>query len=79
MAERDVREVLEHMVHQFAYWSESVGGLGTGGLSALEDAFEVLGWDDPHPVPGARCQRPYADCMGRGDSGIPRAFGERYL
>jgi hypothetical protein len=46
------KEELESMVWQFAY--RSLKGnrlvLTTGGLSALEGAFEVLGWDDPHYV-----------------------------
>ncbi len=53
----ELREALEGMVYQFAY--RTVKGrspaLCTGGLSALEYAFEALGWrDDPHRV-GAEC------------------------
>lgn len=48
----NAREALEDMVWQFAY--RGVKGrrlaLGTGGLSALERAFDALGWDDPHYV-----------------------------
>jgi hypothetical protein len=57
-------EALEGMVYQFAYWSDTAGGFCTGGLSALEDAFEVLGWEDPHPVPEVRCDEP--GCLQRG-------------
>jgi len=49
----DERDALESMVNQFAYYSE--GNLHTGGLSALEDAFEVLGWSDPYPAPWRVC------------------------
>jgi len=45
--EKKLRDALEDMCHQFGY---EVGqtGITTGGLSALEHAFDVLGWDDPH-------------------------------
>jgi len=49
-AERDaLREALEDMVYQFAYSRTQDGEviISTGGLSALEDAFETLGWPDP--------------------------------
>ena len=48
-----VREALEVMVYQFAYDTVKDGqpALMTGGLSALEDAFDVLGWDDPYIIP----------------------------
>ena len=47
------RECLEGMAWQFGHVFEQDGErwLGTMGLSNLEDAFEVLGWDDPHPFP----------------------------
>jgi hypothetical protein len=63
------KEALQGMVEQFAYWSEKAGGFTTGGLSALEDAFRVLGWEDPHPAPWARCDEP--DCMDQATCGTP--------
>ena len=44
------REALEEMVWQFAYKGVKNGKsvLHTGGLSALENAFEALGWSDPY-------------------------------
>ena len=45
-----LRGALESMVNQFAYDNDR-GEYHTGGLSALEEAFDVLGWDDPHPRP----------------------------
>jgi len=62
------REALLSMVVHFAYWSEPAGGYMTGGLSALEEAFDVLGWDDPHPEPEARCDEP--GCMAQATCGI---------
>lgn len=43
-------EALEDMAWQYAYRFSRGRGLflGTGGMSALEGAFDVLGWEDPH-------------------------------
>ena len=51
--ESAIREALEGMMYQFAYASVKDGqpALSTGGLSALEDAFEALGWSDPYIIP----------------------------
>lgn len=73
--EQELQEALEDMVCQFAYWSHKVGGLGTGGLSALEHAFSVLGWEDPHPMPGMRCDEP--GCMDQISCGTPIPGGYR--
>jgi hypothetical protein len=67
------REALEGMVTQYAYWSDSAGGYTTGGLSALEDAFAVLGWTDPMPAPESRCDEP--DCMRYASCGWPTRPG----
>lgn len=53
---KKLRESLEDMVRQFAHWSD--GGHRTGGLSALEGAFEALGWDDPHIDETCQCNEP---------------------
>lgn len=44
------REALESMVWQFGYHGTKDDNptIWTGGLSALEEAFDALGWDDPH-------------------------------
>ena len=68
-----LRAALEDMVRQFAYWTESAGGIWTGGLSTLEDAFVVLGWDDPHPLPDRRCDEP--GCMKDATCGWPTRPG----
>ena len=49
-ANADLREALVDMCEQFAYSGDDGEGpmLYTGGLSALEDAFTALDWDDPH-------------------------------
>jgi len=65
----DLQEALEGMCYQFGYWSDGVGGVGTGGLSALELAFEFLGWGDPHPVPEMRCK--VEGCLKQNTVGWP--------
>lgn len=51
------KEALESMVYQFAYEGKKDGlpAYTTGGLSALEEAFFVLGWQDPQPCPKNKC------------------------
>lgn len=46
------KEALEYMVWQFGHKGvkDKKSIIWTGGLSALEGAFEALGWDDPHYV-----------------------------
>jgi len=53
--QRYYAEVLEDMVWQFGYRGvkNNQPVIHTGGLSALESAFEALGWDDPHYLPNA--------------------------
>ena len=70
-----LKDALEGMVTQFAYWSDSAGGYHTGGLSALEQAFDVLGWDDPHPAPEAQCDEP--GCTKQIEAGWPSPDGYR--
>jgi len=73
-AER-LKLALEDMCYQYAYWNGSVGGLTTGGLSALEDAFDFLGWDDPHIAPDAWCDE--SGCKERYTCGTPTPNGYR--
>lgn len=56
--EDELRRALEEMVWQFAFRTVVKGraALSNGGLSALEDAFDVLGWPDPYfPVDPPVC------------------------
>jgi hypothetical protein len=67
-------EFAEDVARQFGYWiAGDVGGLTAGGLSTLEEAFAILGWDDPHPVPDRRCDEP--GCMADGTMGWPTRPG----
>ncbi len=67
---------LEDMCYQFGGWSDSKGGLMTDGLSALEYAFGVLDWNEPHPVPGMCCDEP--GCKKQRTCGWPSPKGYRH-
>jgi hypothetical protein len=70
-----LRSALESMVNQFAYEGTYRGcpALITGGLSALEEAFAVLGWSDPYPAPWRQCQHP--QCREWSIGGTPTPGG----
>lgn len=74
-------QVLEHMVFQFGYRAVKNGKpvIHTGGLSALEGAFEVLGWDDPHYLPeeGFTCE--VVGCMNEDTVGMHWGNSKLYL
>lgn len=70
---------LEEMVWQFGYRGDGeTPTLGTGGLSALEDAFATLGRDDPHPV-GRNVLCEAAGCFRWATAGSPTPNGYRRL
>lgn len=77
--ELTVRAALEEMVYQFGYEAVKDGqpAIGTCGLSALEDAFEALGWDDPHIIENpVWCDAPVEPrCPNRTTSGTPTPEG----
>lgn len=77
--EDELRDALEGLLFQFAYDGKSIDGrpsLFTGGLSALEDAFEVMGWPDPYAHPDlACCDEP--GCSQRATCGTPTPNGYR--
>ena len=73
---REIKEALEDMVRQFAYQSKDKKGLPaytTGGLSALERAFSVLGWNDPHSCPENKCE--HGKCKKWATCGTPTENG----
>jgi len=76
----DAIEVIEGMVNQFAYrvTNKKTGpAFTTGGLSDLEMAFGFLGWDDPQPAPGIKCQ--FEGCMEVHTCGTPTPDGYKWL
>ena len=78
-AERMFREALEGMVYQFGYRGVKGGEpiISTGGNSALEQAFEALGWEDPLLLPeeGFTCE--ILGCMEEDTCGT--TWGDLYL
>lgn len=80
--EEELRDGLESMVYQFAYQT-SGPAFHTGGLSALEEAFELLGWSDPHPCPEQKCEtdecREHATCGTPTPDGYKRLCGDHYM
>lgn len=75
----DYQGALEDMVNQFAFEGTKDGRacLTTGGLGALEYAFDVLGYDDPHIVPWRECQ--WDGCHQHATSGTPTPDGYKRL
>ncbi len=77
------KEALEDMVNQFAFSLDDPPRLTTGGLSALEHAFQVLGYPDPKEVPEQRCQ--HGNCNKTATCGTPtkkgykRVCGKHYI
>ncbi len=73
------RQALESMVFQFGYRGVKNGKpiIGSGGSSALEEAFRVLGWPDPRVLPeeGYTCE--IVGCVEEDSAGIP--WGNLYL
>ena len=75
----ELHAALESMTLQFAYRTlvRRRRNLNTGGLSALEEAFEALGWDDPHFVPEGKCEDPA--CRKWASCGTPTPDGYKRL
>ncbi len=78
----ELRDALEGMVYQFAYESDNPPRIHTGGLSALEYAFDILGWPDPKPMPERQCQyrgcHKTAHCGTSTRAGYERVCGEHF-
>ena len=74
----DMKEFAEDVVHQFGYYCQNKGRLHIthGGLSTLEWAFDILGWENPHPVPEYECEidgcHEHATCGTPTDDGYKR-------
>lgn len=76
--ESELQDSLEDMVWQFAYRFDGAAkrppSLGTGGLSALEHAFDVLDWPDPKKCPDSSCD--IQGCQKWPGSGNPIPNGD---
>ena len=71
----DMREFAEDVAYQFGYYCQNGGRLHIthGGLSTLEWAFDILGWENPHPVPECECE--IDGCHEHATCGTPTADG----
>lgn len=79
--EDEVREFAADVAYQFGYYGQYNGRLhiGNGGLSTLEWAFDILGWENPHPVPECECEidgcHEHATCGSSTKDGYKRMCG----
>ena len=77
----ELKEALESMIFQFGYRGvkKNKPMIWTGGLSTLEEAFDVLGWDDPHYLPeqGYTCE--VIGCMEQDTAGTHWGDNKLYL
>ena len=71
----EIKGFAEDIAYQFGYYFpiKDMLYISTGGLSTLERAFDILGWNDPHPVPECECEVP--GCHERANCGTPTKDG----
>ena len=80
----DLIEFAKDVAYQFGYYCQSKGRLHIthGGLSTLEWAFDILGWENPHPVPECECEidgcHEYATCGTPTKDGYKRVCGKHF-
>ena len=79
-----IKEFAEDAAYQFGYYFpiKDMLYISTGGLSTLERAFDILGWNDPHPVPECECEFPgcheHATCGTPTKDGYKRVCGKHF-
>lgn len=71
----DIKAFAKDVVYQFGYYCQNKGRLHIthGGLSTLEWAFDILGWENPHPAPDCECE--IKGCHEHATCGTPTADG----
>lgn len=80
----EIKEFAEDVAYQFGYYFpiKDILYISTGGLSTLERAFRILGWNDPHPVPECECEVPscheHATCGTPTKDGYKRVCGKHF-
>ena len=75
-----LKEFAEDVARQFGYHGTTPDGrpaYTTGGLSALEWAWSLLGWPDPKPAPECECQE--EGCHEWANGGRPTPDGYKWL
>lgn len=72
-------EFAEEVIRQFAYRVKTNGRCAytAGGLSVLEEAFDIVGWDDPHLCPECECEED--GCHEWATGGMPTPNGYKWL
>lgn len=75
----DMREFARDVAIQFGYYCQNGGRLHIthGGLSTLEWAFDILGWEEPHPVPECECE--IEGCHEHATCGTPTDDGYKFV
>ena len=80
----EMRQFAQDVAYQFGYYCQYKGRLhiGHGGLSTLEWAFDILGWDSFHPVPECECEidgcHEHATCGTLTEDGYKFMCGKHY-
>ena len=80
----DMREFAKDVAYQFGYYCQNGGRLHIthGGLSTLEWAFDILGWENPHPAPECECEfdgcHEHATCGTPTKDGYKRVCGKHF-
>ena len=80
----DLKKFAEDVVCQFGYYIQYNGRLHltAGGLSTLEWAFSILGWEDPKPFPEGECEwdscHEHATCGTPTPDGYKRVCGKHF-
>lgn len=81
----EIKGFAEDVAYQFGYYFpiKDMLYISTGGLSTLERAFDILGWNDPHPVPECECEVPgcheHATCGTPTKGGYRRVCGKHFV
>ena len=80
----EIKGFAEDVAYQFGYYFpiKDMLYISTGGLSTLERAFDILGWNDPHHVPECECEFPgcheHATCGTPTKDGYKRVCGKHF-
>ena len=81
----EIKGFAEDVAYQFGYYFpiKDMLYISTGGLSTLERAFDILGWNDPHHVPECECEVPgcheHATCGTPTKDGYKRVCGKHFV
>ena len=75
----EIKGFAEDVAYQFGYYFpiKDMLYISTGGLSTLERAFDILGWNEPHHVPECECEVP--GCHEHANCGTPTKDGYKRL